>query len=210
MNDQTKPRSAWRIAFRPLIAAGVMCAVAGVLAGGASWLAKSITREQSQAQAELLAAEQALNNTQTDRARLEENLQMFGELKQSHFAEAPDRLGLLEALERAAKDFRQTAVEWELGPQEKLKTLNDDKTGGAVAQLMRVPMKLSADGVHEEEWFSLLARLQGSGAGYFTADSCVYERKTFTRAYTSVPAVNVLCGLSWLYVVAEDAAPKAP
>ena len=56
----------------------------------------------------------------------------------------------------------------------------------------------------------LLARLQGGNAGYFTTDSCIYDQKVFVSADRSVPAVDVRCELSWLYVVAEGAAPKAP
>ena len=52
--------------------------------------------------------------------------------------------------------------------------------------------------------------LQGGNAGYFTTDSCIYDQKIFTNAGRSVPAVDVRCELSWLYVVAEGAAPKAP
>lgn len=205
MNDPQKLRSVWRMASRPLIAAVLMCAAAAALAGGTRWWVKTIALEQSQAQADLLADEQALQNAQTDRARLEENLQMFDQLKQSGFAQASDRLGLLEALESAARDLQQSALAWELGPQENLKTLKDDKTGVAVAQLVRVAMKLSLDGIHEEEWLSLLARLQGSGAGYFTTDSCVYKQGTFIGAKTTVPALQAVCHLSWLYIVATSA-----
>jgi len=210
MTDLQKPRSVWRMAARPLALCAIMCTVAATLVGGASWLAGSVALEQGKAQAALDAANLSLENTQSDRARLEENLQMFGKLKQSRFAHAPDRLAMLEALEVAARDLHKSTLVWELGAQEKLKPLNDDKTGEAVAHLVRVPMKLGVSGVHEEEWISLLARLQGGNAGYFTADSCVYEQKIFASAGRSAPAVDVRCELSWLYVVAEGAAPKTP
>lgn len=210
MTDPQKPRSVWRMAARPLVLGAIMCIVAVALAGGASWLARSIALEQGKAQAALDAANLSLENTQSDRARLEENLQMFGKLQQSRFAHTPDRLAMLEALESAAGDLRKSTLVWELGAQEKIKPLNDDKTGETVAHLVRVPMKLSASAVHEQEWISLLARLQGGNAGYFTTDSCVYDQKIFTNVGRSVPAVDVRCELSWLYVVAEGAAPKVP
>jgi hypothetical protein len=198
------------MAARPLLLGAIMCTVAAALAGGASWLAGSVALEQGKAQAALDAANLSLENTQSDRARLEENLQMFGKLKQSRFAHAPDRLAMLEALEAAARDLRKSTLVWELGADEKLKPLNDDKTGETVAHLVRVPMKLGVSAIHEEEWISLLARLQGGNAGYFTTDSCVYDQKIFSSAGRSVPAVDVRCELSWLYVVAEGAAPKTP
>lgn len=210
MSPQAKLRNPWRLSSRPLIAAAAMGVAAAALTGGASWFAKTIALEQGQAQARLLAAKEALQKTQADRARLEENLPRFDQLKQARFTQVPDRLLMLETLENAAKALHPSALEWELGPQENLKKLNDDKTGGGVAQLVRVPMKLTVSGVHEEEWLALLGRLQNSGAGYFTADSCVYERQIFTHAKTSVPAVNVLCNLSWLYVLADGATPKTP
>lgn len=135
---------------------------------------------------------------------------MFGKLKQSHFAYTPDRLAMLEALEAAARDLPKSTLVWELGAQEKIKPLNDDKTGEAVAHLVRVPMTLSVSAIHEQEWMSLLARLQGGGAGYFTTDSCDYEKKTFAAKDGSTPAVDVKCELSWLYVVAEGVVPKPP
>ncbi len=210
MNDPNKPRSLWRMAARPLVLGAIMLVVAAALAGGANWLAQNISLEQGKAQAALDAANQSLQNTQSDRARLEENLQMFGKLKQSRFAAAPDRLAMLETLETASQDMRKSTLAWELGAQQKLKPLTDDKSGETVAQLVRVPMKLSASAIHEEEWLGLLARLQGSGAGYFTTDQCVYERRMLVRLSGSVPSVDVRCELSWLYVVAEGAAPKPP
>lgn len=186
-----------------------MGAAAVALAGGAHWLAQRIAAEQNRAQAALTAANQSLENTQSDRARLEENLQMFDRLKQSRFAQAPDRLLMLEVLETSASDLGKRPLVWELGVQETVRPLNDDKSGEVVAQLVRVPMKLSASIVHEEEWLRLLGRLQGGGAGYFMPDSCVYEKKIIAGVGTSTSAVDVQCSLSWLYVAA-DAAPRAP
>ena len=210
MTDVQTPRSAWRMAARPLVLGALMCIVAVGIAGGASWLAENIALEKRKAQAALDAANLSLQNTQSDRARLEENLQMFGKLQQSRFVQAPDRLAMLEALETSARDLRKNTLAWELGAQEKIKPLTDDKTGGTVAQLVRVPMKLSASGIHEEEWISLLARLYRGGAGYFTADSCTYVAKAFNAGDKSGAAVDAQCNLSWLYVVREGAAPKAP
>lgn len=187
-----------------------MCVVAAAIAGGANWLAQRVAVEQGKAQAALNAANLSLENTQSDRARLEENLQMFGKLKQSRFAHAPDRLVMLEALGVAARHLGKTPLLWELGAQQKLKPLNDDKTGEAVAHLVRVPMKLSASGVHEEEWLVLLALLNGSSAGHFTTDNCVYEAKPVVLSGSSGPAVDVRCELSWLYVVADGPATKPP
>lgn len=209
MSDIQPARSIWRMAARPLMAGVLMCAAAVALAGGAHWLAQSIAVEQNKAQAALNAANQSLENTQTDRARLEENLQMFDRLKQSRFAQAPDRLVMLEVLEASATGLGKRPLVWELGVQENIKSLKDDKSGEVVAQLVRVPMKLGASTIHEEEWLQLLGRLQGGGAGYFMPDSCVYEKKVIAGVGTSTSAVDVQCSLSWLYVAAE-AAPKAP
>ncbi len=210
MSEIRPARSIWQMAARPLIAGAIMCLAAMGIAGGANWLAQSFTLEQAKAQAALDAANLSLENTQSDRTRLEENLQLFGKLKQVHFAHKPDRLAILEALETATGAFRKSTLVWELGPEEKLKPLTDDKTGEAVARLVRVPMKLSASGVHEEEWSNLLRQLQGSGAGYFMTDSCSYLAKTFNAGERAAPAVEIQCSLSWLFVVAENASPKVP
>lgn len=210
MSEANKPRSIWRMAARPLVLGAIMLVVAAAIAGGASWLAQSIALEQSQAQTALDAANQSLQNTQSDRTRLEENLQMFGKLKQSRFASAPDRLAILETLEAASQGLRKSTLVWELGAQQKIKALTDDKTGETVAQLVRVPMKISASTIHEEEWLNLLARLQAAGAGHFTTDSCVYDRKMLVRVSGSAPSVDVRCDLSWLYVVAEGLSTKPP
>lgn len=203
-------RSIWQMAARPLIWGAVMCVVAVAIAGGANWLAQRVALEQRQAQAALDAANLSLENTQSDRARLEENLQLFGKLRQSRFAHAPDRLAMVEALGVAASHMGKTPLLWELGAQQQLKPLNDDKTGEAVAHLVRVPMKLSASGIHEEEWLLLLALLNGRSAGYFTTDSCVYDAKPVVLSGRSGPAIDARCELSWLYVVADGPAPKPP
>lgn len=210
MTEAQNTRSIWEMAAKSLVAGVVMCIVALTIAGGANWLAQTIALEQGNAKAALDAANLSLQNTQSDRARLEENLQMFDKLKQSRFAHTPDRLAMLEALEVAAADLRKSTLVWELGAQEKLKPLTDDKSGEAVAQLVRISMKLGANTTHEEEWVRLLSRLQGSGAGYFTLDGCLYERKVLVGIDTSAPAVDVKCSLSWLYVVPESTTPKPP
>lgn len=210
MSDIQPPRSIWQMAARPLMWSVVMCLSAAAIASGANWMAQRVAVEQGKAQAALDAANLSLENTQSDQARLEENLQLFGRLKQFHFAHKPDRLAMLEALETATNAFRKSTLVWELGPEEKIKPLTDDKTGEAVARLVRVPMKLSASGVHEEEWLDLLRQLQGTGAGYFTADRCSYLAKTFNAGGRSAPAAEIQCNLSWLFVVAENAAPKPP
>ncbi len=210
MSEAQPARSIWQMAARPLMAGAAMCVAALAIASGANWLAQRIALEQGKAQAALEAANLSLENTQLDRARLEENLQLFGKLKQSRFAHPPDRLAILEALESAARDLQKSALVWELGIQETLRPLNDDKTGEAVAQLARVPMKLRASTIHEEEWLRLLSRLQGSNAGYFVADNCIYERKPFVSGNSKISAVDVQCNLSWLYVLPASSVPKTP
>lgn len=210
MSEPTKPSSAWKQATKGLLIGAAMCVVAVAIALAANYWARGVAAEQIQSQAAMQAASQALQNTQTDRTRLEENLQVFRTLKMSRFAKSPDRLRLIEALESAGRNLQQSTVEWSLAPQETLKTLNDDATGTPVAKLVRVPMRLSARGIHEEEWLDLLTRLPGSDIGYFTTDDCTYDRRTFAVGSTTVPALDVECNLSWLYVVPEVATAKTP
>ncbi|MEO8020868.1 hypothetical protein [Polaromonas sp.] len=210
MSASQQSRSIWQIAAKPLVWSAAMCIAAAAMAGGSHWLAQDLALEQARAQATLDAANLSLENTQSDRARLEENLQLFGKLKQSRFAHKPDRLAMLETLESAARDLRKSDLSWELGVQEKLRPFTDDKSGETVAHLVRVPMKLGISAVHEEEWITVLSRLQGGGGGYFTTDNCVYDRKMFMKSGASTPAVDVKCELSWLYVVAENSAVKPP
>ncbi|MES2385214.1 MAG: hypothetical protein V4593_11750 [Pseudomonadota bacterium] len=210
MSEIQPARSIWQMAAKPLIAGASMCVVAAAIAGGANWLAQRVAAEQGNAQAALDAANLSLENTQSDRARLEENLQSFGKLRQSRFAYKPDRLAMLEALESAARHLQKSALLWELGVEEKIRPLNDDKSGETVAHLVRVPMKISAKEIHEDEWIRLLVGLQGPGAGHFTTDSCVYEQVILSSGSGAVPAVNVVCSLSWMYVVAEAVPPKVP
>jgi len=203
MSPQPAVRSAWRRAFRPLMGGVLMCAVAATVATGVTWLADNTASQQSQAQSALRVAEQTLRNTQLDMVRLEDNLHTYDTLKKAGFLGSPDRLSLLEALESAAKELHQSAFEWELGPQERIHVLIDTKTGAAVAQLVRISMKLTASGVHEEEWLQLLARLQANGVGLFVSNTCVYQPQSYSTDRRAVPAVKVACDLSWLYVVAE-------
>ncbi len=210
MIDALTSRSIWQMAAKPLIGGAVMCIIATAMVVGAIFLAKKVAVEQGKAQATLNAANLSLQNTQSDRARLEENLQMFGKLKTTRFIQAPDRLVMLEVLQGAAAKLRKTAVAWELGAEQIIRPLNDDKTGEMIAKLVRVPMKISALGVHEQEWVGMLAEMQGGGAGYFTVDSCNYDAKQFVYLDIILPAVDARCELSWLYVVPQGVKPKVP
>jgi len=193
-----------------LAVAGVACVLAAAMAFGVGKVADAAKLKQSNAAADLAAAELALQNTQADRARLEENLQLFVQLRKDRFVEPPDRLRILETLENASKGMRRSEIAWDMGPEERKKSLSDDKSGTAVAQLLRVPLKISSKGVHEEEWLTLLARLQNAGAGYFSIESCTYVKDIFAKSQISLPAVNATCNLSWWYVVPEISAVKTP
>jgi type II secretory pathway pseudopilin PulG len=198
------------MAQKHLLIAGVMIAIAAALVFGASWLTKDQAQKQISAKEALNVANASLQNTQSDRTRLEENLQRFVELKKSRFTKLPDRLALLEAIETAGKALPTSTLEWELGAQVKVMALNDELTGTAVAQLLRIPMKLSVSGIHEEEWFAFLAQLPNADAGYFLTDSCIYDRKAYSRASAVVPSLGAVCNLSWLYVVPEGLMAKPP
>ena len=202
--------TALRLASRSIVMAGIACVVAVGSVIGVRMVDSNITIEQQQSAAELAAAELALQNTQADRTRLEENLQVFERLKKAGFVNSPDRLRILEVLENAIKGMRRTTITWEMAAQQNQKPLNDDKTSGLVAQLVSVPMKLSAEGVHEEEWLTMLALLQDKGAGFYAVNSCTYEKNLYAKNQLSVPALNVSCNLSWLYVIAEAVPPKTP
>jgi hypothetical protein len=205
-----QPTTAIRLAKRPIVLAGITCVLAIGSVIGVRMVDKTVTLEQQNSAAELAAAELALQNTQTDRARLEENLQVFERLKKAGFVQTPDRLRILETLENAIKGMRRTTVTWDMAPQQNQKALNDDATGTLVAQLVSVPMKLSAEGIHEEEWLTMLAQLQDKGAGFYAINSCAYDKNLYAKSQLSVPAINVSCNLSWLYVIAEAAPPKTP
>ena len=202
--------SAVRMASRPLVLGGVACLVAVSMVVGIRMIDQKIILEQQSSAAELAAAELALQNTQTDRTRLEENLQVFQRLKKAGFVQTPDRLRILEVLENAIKSMRRTVITWEMAPQQSQKTLSDDKAGTQVARLVSVPMKISAEGIHEEEWLTMLSLLQDKGAGYYAINSCAYDKNAYSKSQMSVPAINVSCNFSWLYVIAEDAPPKPP
>ena len=198
------------LASRSIASAAIACVFAIGLVVGAYMMDKNFTLAQQQSAAELESAELALQNTQIDRTRLEENLQVFERLKKSGFVSSPDRLRILETLENAVKNMRRTTISWEMAAQQNQKPLNDDKTSALVAQLVSVPMKLSVEGVHEEEWLTMLARLQDRGAGFYAVNSCVYEKSSYSKNLLSIPAINVTCNLSWLFVIAEAELPKTP
>jgi hypothetical protein len=202
--------SAVRMASRSLVLGGVACLLAVSMVVGIRMVDQKIRLEQQNSAAELAAADLALQNTQADRTRLEENLQVFQRLKKAGFVQTPDRLRILEVLENAIKSMRRTVITWEMSPQQNQKTLSDDKAGTQVAQLVGVPMKISAEGVHEEEWLTMLAMLQDKGAGFYAINSCAYDKNTYSKNQTSIPAINVSCNLSWLYVIADEAPPKSP
>ena len=210
MKKRSLEDNPWRLATNALVATALMLVAAIALVFAARWFDQETSNEEKKAKAALQASHLSLTNTQSDRERLEKNLLLFSELKKNNFTANPDRLRLVEALQLAAQSVPYTAVEWEIKPDEKLKTLIDDKTSTPVAQLMRVPIKLTAFTVHEAEWLTFLSQLQSSAIGYLSADSCAYDKKDINVDKGTIPSLDVVCRLSLLYTSALEKSPKAP
>ena len=206
MTANKRPSSIWRLAWGPLVLSAVMLAAAAALVAVGVWWAGTAQRGVQASMQRLSAAQEALRTSQDARAKLEQNLVQFVELKKGNFVGVPDRLALLEALERAAALWPKGRLQWEIGAEQTVRKLTDQTTSEAVADIRVIPMKLSAVNVHEVEWFDFLSRLREQKVGYFRVEACDLRKTSFVFRLAPVFAVNASCNLSWVYVVPENAA----
>lgn len=205
MTALQRPSSIWRLALGPLVLSAMMLAAAAALVAVCEWWAGTAQRDLQGSVQRLSAAQEALRTSQDARAKLEQNLVQFVELQKGNFVGVPDRLALLEALERAADLWPKGRLLWEIGAEQTVRKLTDPTTGEAVADIRVIPMKLSAVNVHEVEWFEFLSRVRQQKVGYFRIEACDLRKTSFVFRLTPVAAVSASCNLSWVYVVPENA-----
>lgn len=204
MNQAGRRPGAWRMASLPLVASAAMLVLAALLVAAGLWWGDEARRGYQASAARLAASREGLRSSQDARAKLETNLARFEELTAGKFVGVPDRLALLEALERAAASWPSGRLRWEIGAQQPLRKLTDQASGSALAEVRIIPMKLSASNVHEVEWLDFIHALERQHAGYFRVQACELRKTSFTFLRAVVPAVNASCSLSWVFVVPEN------
>lgn len=194
------PATAWRLARLPLaVAAGVLAAAIGLAYLGelrklnAARALQTVQNQLQQSTTELADAEQA-------RDQLEANLRQFEALRKSGFVGAPDRVGLIEALEQAARFAEGGAVRWAIDAARPLEAVTDPKTGSPVAQVLGVPMRLEADAVHEPEWLALLDKLKTAEQGKMRLLDCDWARSGVPYGAGLVPVIRAKCSTLWIHV----------
>jgi len=197
--------SVLRLARGSLSAAVVVLA----LAAGLVWLADDrrdqALREAATALQQLEQARTELASVQGARARLEANLRRYEALRAGGFVGAPDRVGLLEALEQAARALPDVPLRWDLSADQPGEAFQDPASGQPLAQVQVVPMQLAADHVHETEWLDLLARLRQSARGQVRVDGCELRHNPYIAGVRELPSLRAACALDWIHIV-----PSAP
>lgn len=197
--------SVLRLARGSLSAAGVVLA----LAAGLVWLADDrrdqSMREAATAQQQLEQARTELASVQGARALLEANLRRYEALRATGFVGAPDRVGLLEALEQAARALPDVPLRWDLSADQPGEAFQDPASGQPLAQVQLVPMQLAADHVHETEWLDLLARLRQSVRGQVRIEGCEWRYNPYVAGVRELPSLRAACQLAWIHML-----PAAP
>ena len=189
-----------RLAWRPLGAAMALLLAAAALAWGVEWRGEAARAALATASARAEKAAAGLAEAQDARARLEANLRQFEQLKRTGFVGLPDRVGLLESLEQAGRQFASAPLRWTLGSSEPLERIDDPQAGTPVAQLSAIPMQIESDLLHEQEWLALLSRLRARTSGQPRVQSCSWERSVHALATASVAGLRGRCELLWLHV----------
>ncbi|MCW5650922.1 MAG: hypothetical protein KIS62_14340 [Ramlibacter sp.] len=163
-------------------------------------------QRQQLAQTQLQQATRELAEAEEARTRLEANLRQFEELKRSGFIGEPDRVGLIEALEFAARAMSGAAVRWQLNPAQSIEAITDPRAGAPVAEVREISMTLTAEDTHEQEWLALLGNLRQSARGQARVQGCDWSTAQLSGAFGRIPAVRANCEVRWIYLLA----PQSP
>ena len=192
----------------------LLSAVVLIAAAGLAWAAAERRDQATRIAADrVMLLEQArseLAAVQVARARLEANLRRYETLRASGFVGTPDRVGLLEALDQAARALAAVPLRWELAADLTLQSFQDPKSGNPLAQARVVPMRLAADHVHEAEWMDLLARLRQSDKGQLRIEGCDLRLHTFIAGARELPSVSADCALAWVHIAPASSAASSP
>lgn len=200
-----RPTSVAFLARKSLaVSAGLLFAAVAVLVGGHYWSEKA-RADAAKSVARRAAANENLKSTEQTIAKLDANFTEFQRLSASRFIGVPDRLALLDAIEKSSQDWPSGLLRWEIQAQRVVKTIADETGGEPLAEARVIPMKLSATNIQENEWVSFLEQLRYQGVGYFRVDACEMRKTSFNFIRAAVPAVNASCNISWVFIVPLEA-----
>ena len=205
-----RPASLLTLARGPLALAGVILAVACGVAYWAQARHSDAKQVQQVAQTRLQRASAELAEAEEARVRLEANLREFETLSQSGFVGAPDRVGLIEALDQASRAVPGANLRWSIGPPRLIESVTDLKSGASVAEIQSIPMRLEADSVHEREWLDLLARLNNTRKSQLRVQSCEWGASSLPYGPGTVSVMRSLCDVLWIHAQPPVPTDKPP
>jgi hypothetical protein len=205
-----RPASLITLARGRLALAGVILALACGIAYWAQVRLSDAEQTQQVAQGSLQRASADLAQAEEARVRLEANLREFEALSQSGFVGAPDRVGLIEALDQASRAVPGGNLRWSISPPRLIESVTDLKSGASVAEIQSIPMRLEADSVHEREWLDLLARLNNARKSQLRVQSCEWGASSLPYGPGTVSVMRSLCDVLWIHAQPPVPADKPP
>jgi hypothetical protein len=205
-----RPASLLKLASGPLAMSGVILVAACGVAYWAQARHSDAQQVQQVAQTRLQRASAELAEAEEARVRLEANLREFETLSQSGFVGAPDRVGLIEALDQASRAVQGANLRWSIGPPRLIESVTDLKSGASVAEIQSIPMRLEADSVHEREWLDLLARLNNARKAQLRVQSCEWGASSLPYGPGTVSVMRSLCDVLWIHAQPPVPADKPP
>lgn len=132
------------------------------------------------------AAQQTLNN-------IEQRYDTFSERGIIH---SPEKLQWIETLQALTSEFKLPRVEFTLGEQERLMPQNSAYYSEGV-ETTRTQMNITADLLHEGDFFNFYHQLLTQGKGLYIVDNCFLRRIEKTKVPRAFRPMTSNCKIYW-------------
>jgi hypothetical protein len=184
--------------LRPLVGPGIasllalaLLAATWVIAG--DWL-QTRSDDFRRARSELAQAASRYRNASDDQQVYQEYATRFRQMRASGWIGQEQRLGWIEALQRANADLRLPTLRYDIGEQNQV----EPNEVSSHLELHRTPMTLNLGALHEGDVIELLQRLQAMGQGLMSVERCGLSRNgDRVRLDADAANVNIECSLDW-------------
>lgn len=184
--------------LRPLVGPGIasllalaLLAATWVIAG--DWL-QTRSDDFRRARSELSQAASRYRNASDDQQVYQEYATRFRQMRASGWIGQEQRLGWIEALQRANADLRLPTLRYDIGEQNQV----EPNEVSSHLELHRTPMTLNLGALHEGDVIELLQRLQAMGQGLMSVERCGLSRNgDRVRLDADAANVNIECSLDW-------------
>lgn len=186
---------------QPLLRTGALLLVLLIVAVAAGAFTAHMDHARQSAQQQLLASMHAYRATLAAGDILRTDTQRFAQLRTQGFVGPEPRLRWIEDLRAAAAEAGLVTIRYELEPRH----AHPEPIDSGSYALYVSPMKLLLDVRHEGDLPRFLRHLQARGGGLFEVTACSLRRTRDGDISLAEPNLSAECQLRWYSLDAPDA-----